>query len=106
MYIEADPGKPEYQYEEEGETDANGVFLPEMRRIQKRWKIEFIGDERAADAVNMIPLFDTITMYFPNGDNVVFGQVNVETEWINSTNARLTLTCSTDYGIRQGCCPE
>lgn len=105
MFMEADPGRPDYVYEEEGEVDANGLFVPDMRMVKKKWEIEVLADERIVDALNLIPVFDTVTMYYPNNNTVVFNRVDVETEWLdNRVQAKVRLKCYVNQGLRQGCC--
>lgn len=61
LYLKAEIAKPEYTYDEEGET-RDGYFYPTKQLSQKVYKFAFLAPEFLLDAVRLLPLADHITI--------------------------------------------
>lgn len=59
LYICTELGKPEYQFEEEGET-RDGYFFPEKQISEKRYKCIFLAPEYLIDAMRFIRMSDFV----------------------------------------------
>lgn len=72
LHICTEIGKPEYQFEEEGET-RDGYFFPEKRLSEKTYRFTFLAPEYLCDALRIVRLSDHVVIR----DN--FGRVyNIE----------------------------
>lgn len=61
VYICAELGKPEYVFEEEGET-RDGYFFPYKRLSEKSYRFIFLSPEYLCDAMRLIRMSDYITI--------------------------------------------
>ena len=59
LYLQADIAKPEYQFEEEGET-RDGYFMPIKQISEKRYKFSFLASEYLLDVMRLIRMADYI----------------------------------------------
>lgn len=59
LYLNTELGKPEYTFEEEGET-RDGLFFPEKMLSFKRYKCTILASEYLCDVMRFIRLSDTI----------------------------------------------
>lgn len=57
VYLCTELGKPEYQFEEDGET-RDGFFFPEKQLSEKTYKFVFLAPEFLCDAMRIIRLSD------------------------------------------------
>lgn len=55
-------GKPEYEFEEEGEQ-RDGYFFPEKQISQKRYKCVFLAPEYLCDVMRLIRMSDVVMMH-------------------------------------------
>lgn len=61
LYLQAEIAKPEYTYDEEGET-RDGHFFPTKQISQKVFRFAMLAPEYLMDAMRLIPLADHITI--------------------------------------------
>lgn len=59
LYLATELGKPEYQFEEEGEN-RNGFFFPEKQISEKVYKFQFLASEYLCDVMRLIRMCDYI----------------------------------------------
>lgn len=59
LYLNTELGKPEYTFEDEGET-RDGLFFPEKMLSFKRYKCTILASEYLCDVMRFIRLSDTI----------------------------------------------
>jgi hypothetical protein len=59
LWIQSQLGKPDYEFEEEGET-RDGYFFPEKMISQKRYKCHMMASEYLCDVMRFIRLSDFI----------------------------------------------
>lgn len=65
LYLCSELAKPEYNFEEEGET-RDGKFFPEKQISEKKYKFNFIAPEYMCDAMRLIRMSDHVTIYNNN----------------------------------------
>lgn len=68
LYLQAEIAKPEYTYDEEGET-RDGHFFPTKQISQKVYRFAMLAPEYLMDAMRLIPLADHITIVAYPGSN-------------------------------------
>lgn len=61
LYVCAQLGKPEYVFEEEGET-RDGYFFPEKQISEKTYRFIFLAPEYLCDAMRIIRMSDYVTV--------------------------------------------
>lgn len=59
LYLDAQLGKPEYKFEEEGEV-RDGYFFPEKQISEKVYKFTFLAPEYLLDALRIVRLSDEV----------------------------------------------
>ena len=57
LYLQADLAKPDYQFEEEGET-RDGYFFPTKQISEKRYRFAFLASEYLLDVMRFIRMAD------------------------------------------------
>lgn len=63
LYLDATIAKPEYPFEEEGET-RDGYFFPIKQISEKRYKFKFLASEYLLDVMRLIRMADYATIEF------------------------------------------
>lgn len=63
LYLEADVAKPEYKFEEEGET-RDGYFFPAKQISEKKYKFTFLAPEYLLDVIRLIRMSDYVFIYY------------------------------------------
>lgn len=61
LYLCTELGKPEYQFEEEGE-DRDGYFFPEKQISEKTYRCVFLAPEYLCDVMRFIRMSDYVTV--------------------------------------------
>ena len=61
VFLQAEIGKPDYQFDEEGE-ERDGFFFPEKMLSSKRYKFMFLASEPLCDVMRFISLSDFINI--------------------------------------------
>lgn len=59
VYLNTQLGKPEYDFEEEGER-RDGLFFPEKMISEKTYKFQFLADEALCDVMRFIRMSDHV----------------------------------------------
>lgn len=59
LYLDTQLGKPDYEFEEEGEQ-RDGYFFPEKQISQKKFKCVILASEALCDAIRLIRLSDYV----------------------------------------------
>lgn len=57
LYLQSDLAKPEYQFEEEGET-RDGYFFPTKQISEKRYRFNFLASEYLLDVMRFVRMAD------------------------------------------------
>lgn len=61
VYLNTELGKPEYEFEEEGET-RDGLFFPEKMISEKTYKMTFLASEYLCDVMRFVRMSDKVTV--------------------------------------------
>lgn len=61
VFLQAEIGKPDYQFDEEGE-ERDGFFFPEKMLSSKKYKFTFLASEPLCDVMRFISLSDFINI--------------------------------------------
>lgn len=106
MYLFADPGAPVYEVNEEGDEDASGNFTPAFQRIEKRQKIEVYGGESLADALSVLPMFDSVNITFSDGNVwAITVRETIQADWDeDNVYGKHTVTFVRRAIVKAGCC--
>lgn len=107
FFWKANVSRPEWEFDEEGEPDAHGVFVPETRRLVKRWTLEGVPiSETLADALTTASLSDATGIQFTDGEGFTpIRDARTDISWENGgCLATVKFTFTTDYLVKQGCC--
>lgn len=59
VYLNTELGKPEYEFEEEGET-RDGLFFPEKMLSEKTYKMTFLASEYMCDVMRFVRMSDRV----------------------------------------------
>lgn len=70
VYLQAEVAKPEYEFEEEGET-RDGVFYPTKQISKKKYKFNFLATEYLLDVMRFVRMADYITIRFVRGGETI-----------------------------------
>lgn len=62
LYLCAEIGKPEYIFEEDGET-RDGYFFPEKQISEKTYKFTFLAPEYLCDVLRIVRMSDYVNIY-------------------------------------------
>lgn len=81
VYICSDLGRPEYEFEEEGE-ERDGYFFPEKQISEKTYRFTFLAPEYLCDAMRVIRMSDYVRITYM--DQVYdCDTFEMEVEWLN-----------------------
>lgn len=81
LYLKADIAKPEYIFEEEGET-RDGYFFPIKQISEKRYRFNFLASEYLLDVMRLIRMADHITVDY-HGQLYTLDTFLITPEWEN-----------------------
>lgn len=79
LYLCTDIGKPEYIFEEEGET-RDGYFFPTKQISEKRYRFNFLASEYLLDAMRFIRMADFAEIEY-NGQRYSLDTFLITPEW-------------------------
>ena len=82
MYLKADIAKPEYPFEEEGET-RDGYFFPTKQISEKRYRFNFLAPEYLLDVMRFIRMAD-YAIITKNGQTYSMDTFLITPEWENN----------------------
>lgn len=80
LYVQSELGKPEYSFEEEGET-RDGYFFPELQISEKTYKFTFIAPEYLCDVLRLVRLSDHKIITDKYGHIYDCDTLSFEVEW-------------------------
>ena len=79
IFLQADIAKPEYLFEEEGET-RDGYFFPTKQISEKRYRFSFFASEYLLDVMRFIRMADYVKIY-KNGQTYTADTFLITPEW-------------------------
>ena len=82
LYLQADIAKPEYPFEEEGET-RDGYFFPTKQISEKRYRFNFLASEYLLDVMRFIRMADFAEIEY-HGQRYSLDTFLITPEWENN----------------------
>ncbi len=82
MYLHSDIAKPQYQFEEEGET-RDGYFFPTKQISEKRYRFNFLASEYLLDVMRFIRMADHAEIEY-HGQTYSLDTFLITPEWENN----------------------
>lgn len=79
LYLQSDLAKPEYQFEEEGET-RDGYFFPTKQISEKRYRFKFFASEYLLDVMRFIRMADYAEIVY-HGQRYSLDTFLITPEW-------------------------
>ena len=79
LYLQSDLAKPEYPFEEEGET-RDGYFFPTKQISEKRYRFNFLASEYLLDVMRFIRMADFAEIEY-NGQRYSLDTFLITPEW-------------------------
>lgn len=106
LFLEVQPGKPAYDFTEEGEEDGLGNFTPSFRRLTKKHNLQVVVPEFMVDALQILPLHDNIEVSTPDGYTRQVGTIAVASDWQDTKGcwALVDILYSNSATVKTGCC--
>lgn len=106
FYLEVGVGKPEYEYNEEGEEDGLGNFSPDYKRLTKNYFLQAVLPEYMLDAVQLLPLHKNIEVHTSEGYTGSIDTITINSEWQGDKGvwALTDILFSTDFVVKTACC--
>ena len=97
LYLDTQLGKPEYEFNEEGET-RDGYFFPEKQISEKKYKCAFLASESLCDAMRFIRLSDYVKVTDRYGNIYRADTFLITPKWEQQGNlagVEMEFTCDT-----------
>ena len=97
LYLSAELGKPEYEFNEEGE-DRDGYFFPELQISEKKYKCTFLASEPLCDVMRLIRMADYVKVTDKYGNIYRADTFLITPKWEEQGNlagVELEFTCDT-----------
>lgn len=82
LYLDSDIAKPEYKFEEEGET-RDGYFFPTKQISEKTYRFSFWASEYLLDVIRLIRMADYVYITY-NGKRFAADSFLITPEWENN----------------------
>lgn len=108
ILIPAQLGQPTYQVTKNRKENGAGSGFDSLVRIAKRFRFFIAAPEYVADLLNTLPLFQSVKMQFPNGEELTMQDIEVETNWGESAcfaEVSVAFTATEAYDIVRTACP-
>jgi hypothetical protein len=80
LYINAELGKPDYVFEEEG-TSRDGLFFPEKQLSQKKYRFIFLASEYVCDSIRFAQMADLVTVQDKHGRIYTCDTIQANVDW-------------------------
>lgn len=85
VYLNTQLGKPEYEFEEEGEK-RDGVFFPEKMISEKTYKFNFLANEPLCDVMRLIRMSDHVVITDRYGNSYTADTFLMTPKWETQGN--------------------
>ena len=111
IYLDVEPGKPNYLYEEEGEEDGDKVFVADLKTLQKEYYLQTPMPQFVTDALTLLPMHvgrkGVVEVMTNRGYLSRIDRVRVEPEWqrANGVWAMTDIFLITETVLSETCCP-
>lgn len=101
LYLCAELGKPDYEFEEEGE-DRNGFFFPEKQISEKTYKFVILAPEYLCDVMRLIRMADHIQITDKYGEVYNCDSFLITPQWQTQGNlASVTVEFQTNTVVKK-----
>lgn len=80
VYLNTELGKPDYEFEEEGET-RDGLFFPEKMISEKTYKMTFLASEYLCDVMRFVRMSDKVKVTDKYGRNYQCDTFLITPKW-------------------------
>lgn len=101
LYLNTELGKPEYEFEEEGE-ERDGYFFPEKQISVKKYKCNFVAPEYLCDVMRFIRMADTVLITDTLGRQYSCDTFLMTPEWQEQGNiAGVTVEFKTNTVVKK-----
>ena len=101
-------GQPTYAVAKNSKENRAGQRFDSFVRIAKRFRFFLAAPEYIADALNTLPLFQSVKINFPNGEQLSMTDIEVETNWGESAcyaDVAVSFVAPEAYDIKRTACP-
>lgn len=85
VYLNTELGKPDYEFEETGES-RDGYFFPERMISEKTYKFQFIASEYLCDALRFVRMADEVVVTDKYGRKYLCDQFLTTVKWQGQGN--------------------
>ena len=85
VYLNTEIGKPDYEFEEEGEQ-RDGLFFPEKMISEKTYKMTFVASEPMCDVLRFVRLSDSVKVTDKYGREYVCDTFLITPKWETQGN--------------------
>ena len=101
IFLPVELGKPEYNFEEEGE-ERDGLFFPEKQISEKVYKFTFLASEYLCDVMRLVRLSDFVRVYDRYGNRYVCDKFLMTPKWQEQGNlASVEVEFETDTVVKK-----
>ena len=101
LYFATEVGKPDYTFEEEGES-RDGYFFPSKQLSEKRYKFTFLAPEYLCDTMRIVRMCDHVRITDKYGRNYDCDTFLITPEWQEQGNlAKVVAEFETDTVIKK-----
>jgi len=110
VYLDVDIGKPEYDYNEEGDEDGEGRFEADYKRLEKQYLLQGVFPEYMVDALTLIPLHigktGVVEVLTQRGYAGEVDRITVSPQWQGDLGlwALTDILFSTEFVVKANCC--
>lgn len=110
LYLDVDVAKPEYNYNEEGDENGEGVFEADYQKLEKQHGLQTVLPEYMVDAVTLLPLHvtktGTVEVLTARGYTGEVNRISVDPKWQGAigTWALTDILFSTEFVVKSNCC--
>ena len=110
LYLDVDIGKPNYEFVEDGEEDAEGNFIAEYKRLEKQYVIQGVFPEYMVDALSLLPLHiggsGNVQVLTSRGYTGAVDKMTVSPNWEGNLGvwALTDIVFNTEFVVKTNCC--
>lgn len=105
MYLDVEVGQPTFELSEDGVEDGEKEFVPDFKKLVKRYQFDTIIPEYQLDAMCAIMLHDTIFIRLKNEEKSRVRNFTVTPgDWVEKDMIRITVSFTVRYDIATACC--
>lgn len=105
IFLPVDVGNPSYELIDEGREDGEKNFIPDFRKLQKKFTFNVVVPEYLYDALCHAQVHDTLFITLKNNETSRAFNFQVQLiEWRDNSVAYVSVSFTVDYVVNYGCC--